>query len=122
MALQEHAPERRSPDVDRVVCPWLLEGRQGREGRARLFAKIPLYGDMGEDDGEEDEIAEVVTVLDEAAIGAAAPAGGRARQDEDAFPEIPGELAISGKRRIDPSGTAHGTCFGTLAAGAAEDV
>lgn len=95
-AFEKDSIEDRAADLDRVVGAGLLEGPEGRERPALgALAEVALDADVGDDGVAEDEVAEVVTVLHEAAVAVADPATLGARQREPTFPrQAPGELTI----------------------------
>jgi hypothetical protein len=84
-----------------VVGSRLLKGGLGRERRVgRLPALVARYADVLGDGVEEYEVAEVVAVLREAAVGPAAQAVRRARKVESPFPrQVSGEFGIGLERR-----------------------
>lgn len=100
-AADEHLFQSFAAHFDRIVRARLLKGGQGRERRVRLSpALIAHHADVRGDGVEEDEVAEVVAVSGEAAVGAAAQAARRLREREPARAgQVPGELRIGLERR-----------------------
>lgn len=95
-AFEEDAIEDPAAELNGVVGAGLLEGGEGGERPALgALAEVPLDADVRDDGVAKNEVAEVVPVLDEAAVAAADPATLGARQREPSFSrQAPGELAI----------------------------
>lgn len=100
-AADEHLLERLAADFDGVVRAGLLErGKRREEGVGLSPALVTLDADVLGDGVEEHEVAEVMAVLRESALGAAPDASRRAREYEPALGgEMPGKLRIGLERR-----------------------
>lgn len=105
LTIGEHVMEGFASRINRVVGVGLLEGGQGgKRATLGVLAEVALDADMRDDGMAEDEVPEVVSVLDEAAVVTAPEAPFGAREDQPAIAvEASRQIAI-GLERGGPGG------------------